>query len=138
MNNISNVPIRVVHADLERFGDGAYKSKCPACKNGILLVARDASDDFKLVRLDICIHCAQQFYYTDATINGEEFTEKVPYPLFEIVGPPCPAPGCSGVLTPIMSLKTKEWFYECHICHGEFNRVPIEDRFEWAAREKAN
>ena len=130
--NPSKIHIRVAHAELERADeDSAYRSACPVCETGLLLIHRD-QESFKLIRSDTCIQCGQGFYYTDATINGEEFTEKVPYPLFEIVGPPCPAPGCKGVLTNTMSLKTKEWFYHCHVCNGEFNRMPIADKVAWA------
>lgn len=127
----SKIHIRVVHAELERADeDSAYRSVCPVCKTGLLLIHRD-KETFKLVRSDICIQCGQGFYYTDDKINGEEFTEKVPYPLFEIVGPPCPAPGCKGVLTPTMSLKTRVWFSKCHVCNGEFSRAPLGSKRKW-------
>jgi hypothetical protein len=130
----SKIHIRVVHAELERADeDSAYRSVCPVCKTGLLLIHRD-KETFKLVRSDICIQCGQGFYYTDDKINGEEFTEKVPYPLFEIVGPPCPAPGCKGVLTSTMSLKTKEWFGHCHVCNGEYTRAPAGSKREWIPR----
>lgn len=129
--NPSKTHIRVVHAELERAdGDSAFRSVCPVCKTGLLLVRRDPKS-FKLVRLDACIQCGQEFYYTDTAINGEEFTEKVPYPLFEIVGPPCPAPGCKGVLTNTLSLKTRSWFSKCHVCNGEFRRAPLGSKREW-------
>jgi len=70
---MTNKPvIQVSHADLERWDDGPYKSKCPTCKDGILMICRDSST-FKLQRRDRCISCGQQFNYTDAEINGERF-----------------------------------------------------------------
>jgi hypothetical protein len=73
--NATKDPIRVAHASLERWSDSAYKSKCPACKDGLLLIYRDV--DFKLVRLDRCVSCGQQVYYTDDAINGETFSTTV-------------------------------------------------------------
>lgn len=60
-----NEPVREVrHADLTRVGDSAYRSECPACDEGILLVAREPNT-FVLMELDHCIICAQRFRYTD-------------------------------------------------------------------------
>jgi uncharacterized protein (DUF983 family) len=73
--NMTNEPTHVSHASLERWSDSAYKSKCPACKDGLLLIYRDV--DFKLVRLDRCVSCGQQVYYTDETVNGEPFSTTV-------------------------------------------------------------
>ena len=130
----SKVHIRVSHAELKRADeDSAYQSVCPVCETGLLLVSRDP-ESFKLIRSDTCVRCGQGFYYTDKAINGEEFTETVPYPLFEIVGPPCPTPECTGVLTPTMSMKTREWFSHCHVCNGEFKRAPTGSTREWIPR----
>ena len=61
--NIGNKPIEVKHSDLERTDESIYRSSCPVCKEGILLVGRD--DDFKLSELDICVACGQYVIYTD-------------------------------------------------------------------------
>lgn len=61
-------PKSVSHSDLKRFGDGDYKSECPDCDKGILLVRRN--DDFTLSRLDTCLSCGKSFLYTDDNING--------------------------------------------------------------------
>lgn len=74
--NIDKPLIRVTHAELERWDEGAYKSKCPVCEGGVLLIHRDLGS-FLLERLDRCVSCGQQFYYTDANINGEAFVEVV-------------------------------------------------------------
>lgn len=61
----------VRHADLKRSDDEtAYKSECPECEEGLLLVQRDSSS-FVLLRDDMCIHCWTRFRYTDEAINGE-------------------------------------------------------------------
>jgi hypothetical protein len=91
-HNASKEPIKVLHSALERWGDSAYKSKCPACKDGILLIYRfkpnvipnreilawvtsngtqPSNDLYKLLRHDRCVSCGQQVIYTDETINGE-------------------------------------------------------------------
>jgi uncharacterized protein (DUF983 family) len=70
---MTNKPvIQVSHADLERWDDGPYKSKCPTCKDGILMVYRNLYT-FELLRCDRCISCGKQFNYTDSEINGERF-----------------------------------------------------------------
>jgi hypothetical protein len=71
IDNRSKDPIKVLHSELERYSDSAYKSKCPACKNGILLIYRNQDEYFRLRRQDHCISCGQQFIYMDETINGE-------------------------------------------------------------------
>lgn len=53
--------------------------------------------------------------------------KSVPYPLFELYGPPCPVEGCKGVLTQCMSFKTKKWFKQCNICQGEFEHTPASE-----------
>lgn len=55
---------KVKHSDLKRYTeDSAYKSVCPVCKYGVLLIFRDK--DFKLMALDRCTFCGQQIEYTD-------------------------------------------------------------------------
>ena len=64
LKNYENDPIKINHSELKRYSDeSAYKSDCPMCHVGILLVGRD--DDFKLSENDICIACGQQFIYKD-------------------------------------------------------------------------
>lgn len=71
--NTHNYVIYVAHAGLERYDDeNPYRSKCPTCKDGILMVYRNLYT-FELLRRDRCISCGQQFNYTDAEINGERF-----------------------------------------------------------------
>lgn len=70
-------PLRVVlHSALARFSeDSPYKSGCPACGLGLLLVRRLSGQGFKLSRIDNCTHCLQFYWYADDSINGEEFVE---------------------------------------------------------------
>ena len=134
-DNIDKPLIRVAHAELERFsGESAYRSKCPVCEGGVLFISRDPEAGFLLMRRDRCVICGQSFYYTDETINGEGFVERVPFPMFELYGPPCEAPGCKGVLVDTLSLKTKEFFKKCATCGQEFYKMPARDALAWAVR----
>lgn len=75
MKNLNAEPIKVKHSELTRFDpESAYKSECPVCETGLLLIYRD-SITLKLVRTDRCISCAQTVIYTDAEINGEPFPD---------------------------------------------------------------
>lgn len=66
-----HAPVRAVrHAELERVSASAFRSRCPVCKEGLLLVYRD-SETMKLSRWDVCTRCAQGFEYVDEAINGE-------------------------------------------------------------------
>ena len=70
MSNLHQPVLAVRHADLERASDESdFKSVCPACKRGVLLVRRD-QQTFALVRHDTCTLCGQHVYYTDETIAG--------------------------------------------------------------------
>ena len=70
-----NAPImKVCHANLKRFDEGEYKSECPVCKHGVLLVSRD-QQTLRLTRYDFCVFCAQRFKYIDDNINSEEFRD---------------------------------------------------------------
>ena len=70
-------PLAVGHAKLERLSqESAFKSVCPVCKEGALLVARDPTS-FSLINLDRCTYCAQQYLYTDKTIAGAPVADVV-------------------------------------------------------------
>ncbi len=66
MSNINAKVIEVRHADLERYNpeDSAYKSECPECEDGVLLVLRDRSTG-ELLEYDRCIGCGQLVRYLD-------------------------------------------------------------------------
>ena len=64
-------PQKIKHSELKRWSESDYKSECPDCDQGILLVCRNA--DHSLSRIDSCISCGRVFQYTDDEINGEKF-----------------------------------------------------------------
>lgn len=63
--NVGAPTIAIAHSSLTRYNDeSAYKSKCPACKEGVLLVMRDQKT-LELRKDDRCILCAQHVIYSD-------------------------------------------------------------------------
>lgn len=69
----------VQHGTLTRADGSPYRSTCPVCKEGLLLIARLDSGD--LGKLDNCILCGQRFVYEDDTINGEKVVCPMPMTL---------------------------------------------------------
>jgi hypothetical protein len=70
--------VLVWHSKLKRFNDSAYKSYksyCPVCDDGILLIYRSMTDNFKLARKDCCISCGQTVIYLDESVNSEFFED---------------------------------------------------------------
>lgn len=73
--NYDKPPRKLSHASLTRVGDESpFRSKCPVCPNGVLLVQRDQKS-FALQNLDSCVVCGQRVIYTDKFINGEPVTD---------------------------------------------------------------
>jgi len=69
-NNLKEEPILVAHSELERFSETSiYKSICPKCKEGLLLVTRN-QDTLKIRKDDMCVLCGQRFIYTDVDTIG--------------------------------------------------------------------
>lgn len=62
--NLEKNPIHINHKDLKNFGDGAYKSECPVCDDGLLLMRRNMKT-LKLDKHDICVSCGQRVIYDD-------------------------------------------------------------------------
>lgn len=63
--NIDKKPITVKHAELQRSDDNSsFRSDCPVCNDGVLLVGRD-NNTFELLAEDNCILCGQKFIYSD-------------------------------------------------------------------------
>jgi hypothetical protein len=60
--------IEVLHSELKRSGTSIFRSYCPTCKEGLLLVRRNA--DMKLSRYDHCVFCGQKVVYMDRDIAG--------------------------------------------------------------------
>ena len=83
LHNYHQPPLHVKHADLTRVGDSEYKSDCPECGYGVLLVNRDPQN-FRLQEQDRCVLCGQPVIYDDIGnlrwVEGETaktaFTEK--------------------------------------------------------------
>lgn len=62
--------LRVSHARLQRVSsESAFRSRCPACEKGILLVCRD-QETFAIINTDCCVLCGQRVIYTDRFIAG--------------------------------------------------------------------
>lgn len=62
-------------------------------------------------------------------------SERVQYPQFELVGPPCETPGCKGVLVDHVSIRPpQEFFHECSVCSQTFHRVPAAEKLAEAVR----
>ena len=62
--NIEKPTLVVSHSKLKRSGESLYKSKCPACENGVLLMRRNL-DTLRLEKEDRCISCGQAVLYDD-------------------------------------------------------------------------
>jgi hypothetical protein len=57
-------PVTIKHSSLERADESPYRSNCPACKDGILLVRRDQKT-LEILAEDNCVSCGQRFVYSD-------------------------------------------------------------------------
>ncbi len=76
-HRLRHKPRHILHSSLQRSSeDSAYRSVCPLCKVGLLMVGRN-QETLALVRLDRCTYCAQHFFYDDETI-GDEPVEALP------------------------------------------------------------
>lgn len=63
--NVGKSPVTVLHASLERVSpDSAFKSKCPCCPDGILLMRRNTKT-MELDAIDFCVRCGQAVIYSD-------------------------------------------------------------------------
>lgn len=85
MNNRDNRPLRVCHADLEKFtNDSPFKVCCPVCKEGMMPVRREGG---RLLNVDHCVACGQVFVYSDDYIAGEKLMIASPQALQEKLSP---------------------------------------------------
>lgn len=62
--NINSPIIEIAHKELTRTGDSPFRSICPICKKGSLLVGRNQKT-FELLEYDNCVLCGQKVRYTD-------------------------------------------------------------------------
>jgi ssDNA-binding Zn-finger/Zn-ribbon topoisomerase 1 len=69
LKNFKLPAIKVRHKRLKRYNkESLYKSKCPKCKEGVLLMRRNLSG--RLLRNDNCINCGRRFIYIDLKETG--------------------------------------------------------------------
>lgn len=71
--------LSLFHSALQRFGDGVFKSKCPVCDDGVLLVKRDRAS-LAVTPFDHCVSCGQKVNYLDDLIGGEPVLRTVLLP----------------------------------------------------------
>lgn len=62
--NIDEPVMFVSHSKLERSGDSLYRSECPVCLKGVLLMKRNEKT-LHLEDHDNCILCGQRVFYED-------------------------------------------------------------------------
>ena len=69
--NIYKEPVSVWHSQLARTGESLFRSKCPCCEYGMLMVTREPVT-LNLSRLDRCVSCGQHVLYQDLEIANEK------------------------------------------------------------------
>ena len=76
LKNLERKILRVSHARLQRLNknDSVFKSRCPACPKGILLVRRH-QETFDIINIDACVACGQRVVYTDRFIAGHQVVD---------------------------------------------------------------
>ncbi len=71
MHNLDKSPLHVRHSELKRASEESlFRSECPACPKGVLLVCRDQTT-YELLRDDRCVLCGQHVIYSDRDIAGQ-------------------------------------------------------------------
>lgn len=68
--NIDEPVHKVKHADLKRSDRSIYRSICPACDSGLLMMRRNEKGE--LLAKDYCTLCGQMYIYTDIDKFGEQ------------------------------------------------------------------
>ena len=58
--------------------------------------------------------------------------ERVAFPSFELMGPPCQTEGCKGVLVDHANWKTKEFYRKCSVCEQKFDQESLGQKTERA------
>ena len=67
--NLNNPIAKVFHKQLRRDTlDSIFRSECPFCPHGLLLVKRDPKT-FNILAFDNCVSCGQTVEYVDVTPN---------------------------------------------------------------------
>jgi len=81
LQNLRNPIVRTKWAELTTADiDTIYKSICPVCSVGMLLVGRD-QQTMELTEHDRCLFCGQTFQYTDIEEMREMDNGKKPFPV---------------------------------------------------------
>lgn len=57
-------------------------------------------------------------------------TQRVPFPKFELVGPPCLDTSCKGVLVDHLDLLSKDFYRQCSVCKTRSGRMPAKDKLK--------
>ncbi len=78
-NNTRAPMLTLLHSSLRRDGGSAFKSKCPVCDDGILLVER-SGDIVSVSPNDRCVSCGQRVVYMDEAIAGQPVARPVERP----------------------------------------------------------
>lgn len=69
--NAGKDALRVRHSEMERYdSESIFKTSCPVCKEGVLLVRR-RKGYVGVLSEDNCVLCGQKFVYLDDRIGGE-------------------------------------------------------------------
>lgn len=68
MCNSQREPIKVFHKNLKPVEESAFKTKCPCCEHGVLLMYRQSSPPYTLRAEDWCIVCGMPFIYQDIEV----------------------------------------------------------------------
>ena len=62
-------PAKIIrHAELKRAGESEYRSVCPECGEGLLMMRRNA--DMSLSPWDNCLSCGCKFQYIDIVVGS--------------------------------------------------------------------
>jgi len=67
--NSSLPPLEVKHQSLTRVDDSLFRSKCPSCRDGRLMMKRTNPKCLYLSNEDMCVSCGRRFIYTDLEEN---------------------------------------------------------------------
>lgn len=67
--NASLPLLPVKHQSLERVDGSIFRSKCPSCTDGKLMMKRISHKCLYLSKEDMCISCGRRFIYTDIEEN---------------------------------------------------------------------
>lgn len=122
--NLTEAPITLRHSKLKRSDEeSAFRSECPKCEDGILLMRRDPENGFRLMNIDVCTFCGQHFIYDQDEID--EFNSVGVLLPEDVMS--CSLCGYEGKIVPRSEKRklsggyeVKAWHYKCPSCGEEF------------------